>query len=144
MSKTESMEKTYAILPYRIKAAFIDSVVMIALMYGISELFGLFEQVPDIARAIAAIFIFLLYDPLFTSIYGGTIGHSFSGIEVKQQEDITKNISFPAAIARFLCKALLGWISLLTVTGNEKKQALHDLLVKSVVLEEKKETETIV
>ena len=40
------MEKTYAILPYRIKAAVIDGVVMIAFMYGISELFGLFDQVP--------------------------------------------------------------------------------------------------
>lgn len=132
------MEKTYAILPYRIKAAFIDAVVMIAFMYGISELFGLFDQVPNVARVVAAIFIFLLYDPLFTSIYGGTIGHSFAKIEVKRQEDNTKNISFPAAILRFLCKAFLGWISLLTVTGNDKKQALHDLLVKSVVLEEKK------
>lgn len=138
------MEKKFAILPYRIKAAIIDSVVMIAFMYGISELFGLFDQVPNVARAIAAIFIFLLYDPIFTSIYGGTIGHSFSGIEVKRQEDYTKNISFPAAIARFLCKAFLGWISLLTVTGNEKKQALHDLLVKSVVLEETQEEKTIV
>lgn len=131
------MEKTYAILQYRIKAAVIDGVIMIAFMYGISELFGLFEQVHNVARAVAAIFIFLLYDPLFTSIYGGTIGHSFSKIEVKREEDTTKNISFPSAIARFLCKVLLGWISLVTVTGNEKKQAIHDLLVKSVVLEEK-------
>jgi len=132
------MEKTYAILPYRIKAAFIDGIVLVAFMYGISELFALFEQVPNGVRAIAAIFIFLLYDPLFTSIYGGTIGHSFSGIEVKRQENLSKNISFLAAIARFLCKFFLGWISLLTVSGNEKKQALHDLLVKSVVIEEVK------
>jgi len=58
------MEKRYAILPYRIKAAFIDAVVMIAFMYGISELFGLFEQVPNAARVVSAIFIFLSYDPL--------------------------------------------------------------------------------
>jgi len=73
--------------------AFIDAIVLVTFMYGTSDIFGLFEQVPDVVRAIAAIFIFLLYDPLFTGVYGGTIGHSFSGIEVNNKIISTK--TFP-------------------------------------------------
>ncbi|MCB0456661.1 MAG: RDD family protein, partial [Flavobacteriaceae bacterium] len=67
--------------------------------------------------------------------YGGTIGHSYSGIGVRRDDDSDKNISLPSAIVRFIIKLLLGWISLLTVTGNEKRKAIHDFIVKSVVLE---------
>ena len=81
--------------------------------------------------------LFILYDPLFISIYGGTIGHSYSNINVKSEKEVTKNISFVMAVIRFLIKTSLGWISLLTVTSNSKKQALHDLVAKSIVLETK-------
>jgi len=37
-------------------------------------------------------------------------------------------------LVRFLAKVGLGWLSLLTVTGNEKKMAIHDYLAQSVVL----------
>ncbi len=131
------MERNYAILPDRIKAVFIDAIVIVAGMYAISEIFGLFESVPNIVRIIAAVFIFILYDPFFTSKYGGTIGHSYSKICVKRDSDTTKNISFPIAIVRFLLKTSLGWLSLLTVTSSDKKKAIHDLIANSVVLEDK-------
>ena len=132
------MERNYALLPDRVKAVIIDSIVIIAMMYGVSELFALFETVPDIFRIIAAVFIGLLYDPIFTSIYGGTIGHSYSNITVKRANDPNKNITFPFALLRFILKTFLGWISLLTVTSNKQKRAIHDLVANSIVLEEQK------
>jgi len=129
------MQKKYARLPDRVKAAVIDSIVIVAAMYLTSEIFALFEHVPNSIRISAAILLSILYDPIFTSSFGGTIGHSKSKIEVKRESDTTKNISFPLALIRFLLKATLGWLSLLTVTGNEKRKAIHDLAVNSVVLE---------
>lgn len=129
------MSKTYAILPDRIKAVVIDSVIVVAAMYGVSEAFTLFEDVPDAVRIVSFVFVFILYDPLFTSLNGGTIGHTFSNIGVRQQNNLDKKIAFPSAVLRFLVKSFLGWLSLLTVTSNDKKKAIHDLVVNSVVIE---------
>ncbi|GAB5473945.1 MAG: hypothetical protein Mars2KO_20440 [Maribacter sp.] len=128
-------EKNYAQLPDRVKAAVIDSILLIAAVYLISEIFAQFETVPQFVRITAFVLIFICYDPIFTSVYGGTIGHSYAGISVKKDRNRNKNISFFAALLRFVFKASLGWISLLTVTGNEKKKAIHDLVAGSVVLE---------
>jgi len=133
------MPISYALLPDRVKAAVIDSIILVAMMYGISELFALFENVPQSFRITAFILVFLLYDPLLTSIYGGTIGHSFSNILVKNEDEPSKNISFSLAVLRFVVKLFLGWISLLTVTSNKKRKAIHDFVAKSIViLEESK------
>lgn len=128
------MQPTYATLPDRVKAAVIDGFLLIGAMYGISEILASFNNVPNYVRIILAVLIFLIYDPFFTSFYGGTIGHSYSNIEVKKLSDYNDKISFPIALIRFLAKAGLGWLSLLTVVGNEKKMAIHDYLAQSVVL----------
>lgn len=129
------MKRNYARLSERVKAAVIDAIVIIASSYGISELFLLFDDVPQFISVGAFVLVFLVYDPILTSIYGGTIGHSKSGITVKRESNPEKNILFPAAVIRFVCKVVLGWLSLLTVTGNPKRKAIHDHFVGSVVLE---------
>ena len=128
-------EEKYATLPIRVKAAVIDGIILIALSYLISEIFSSFDTIPQYIRIISFVFIFILYDPLFTSIYGGTIGHSYSGIRVKRESDSSKNILFPFALLRFVVKFFLGWISLLTTSMNPKKKAIHDFVVGSIVLE---------
>ena len=129
------METEYARLFDRVKAAVMDSIVIIAAMYAITEIFTLFENIPDYARIIAAVFIFVLYEPIFVNRFGGTIGHSFNNISVKKDRNIDENISFPIALIRFLIKVLLGWISLLTITANKKGKAIHDFVANSVVIE---------
>jgi len=118
----------------RIKAITADGVMVVVFMFVASYIFSLFKTVPDNARIIAFVFIFLLYDPLFTSIFGGTIGHMIIGIRVKRQSDEKKNILFPLAILRYIVKVSLGWVSLLTVSANAKRKAIHDYLVGSVVV----------
>ena len=118
----------------RFKAIAADGALVIVLMFAAAYVFSLFETVPDNARILAFVLIFILYDPLFTSIFGGTIGHMMIGIRVKRASDETKNILFPLAIIRYIVKAGLGWISLLTVSGNPKRRAIHDYLVGSVVV----------
>jgi len=123
----------------RIKAIMTDGIVIVVYMFVASYIFSLFESVPDNARIIAFVFIFLLYDPIFTSLFGGTIGHMMLGIRVKRESDEQKNILFHKAIPRYLVKVLLGWVSLLTVSGNKKRKAIHDFLVGSVVVYAKSE-----
>ena len=64
------------------------------------------------------LFIFLVYDPFFTSIFGGTVAHFINKIRVKREKAESKNILFPLALIRYVFKTLLGWVSLLTITGN--------------------------
>jgi uncharacterized RDD family membrane protein YckC len=118
----------------RVKAIVTDSVVILLFILITTYVFALFENVPDNAKIIAFVFIFILYDPIFTSTFGGTIGHMMLGIRVKRESNEKRNIILPFAIVRFIVKASLGWISLLTVTGNEKRKAIHDYLVGSVVV----------
>jgi len=118
----------------RVKAIVTDGVVIILFILAATYVFSLFENVPVNAKIIAFVFIFILYDPIFTSSFGGTIGHMIVGIRVKRENNEKKNILFPLAIVRFIVKAFLGWISLLTVTGNVKSRAIHDYLVGSVVI----------
>ncbi len=127
-------KQKYPGVSIRVKAVVTDSIILVVFMVGVAALFERFENVPDIARILAFVFIFLLYDPLFTSAFGGTFGHMIFGIKVKRDKNQDKNILFPLAVVRYVIKALLGWISLLTVSGNKKGKAIHDIVVKSVVI----------
>jgi uncharacterized RDD family membrane protein YckC len=106
-------------------------------MFILACVFSNFENRADNARIIAFLFVFGLYDPLFTSAFGGIIGAMVLGIRIKKENNHKRNIVFPLAIIRFLTKASLGWISLLTVSGNEKRKAIHDYIAGSVVVNRK-------
>ncbi len=128
------MENTLPGVLDRVKAAFMDGIVIVLMMVAAKYAFSGFENVNDTFRAAVFIFIFVIYDPLFTSLFGGTLGHAANGICVKQDINHGKNINFLFALLRFATKFLLGWISLLTISTNDKRKAIHDHLVGSMVL----------
>ena len=133
---TSALNQTvYAGVALRVKALCVDTLVLIIMMMVFSALFSAFEYVPDGLRIAAMVFIFLLYDPLFTSFSGATLGQRLFGLRVRKETDTTQKIIFPLALIRFLVKATLGWISLLTVQASAQRKAIHDLLVGSVVVE---------
>ncbi|WP_282042161.1 RDD family protein [Winogradskyella flava] len=128
------MINDYPSLQLRIKAAVTDFIILVFAMYCTSELLNCFDNVPTSLRIYLFVFYFVLYEPLLVSCFGNTLGHYFSDIKVKQELNNEKNMSFPLALLRFTIKSLLGWLSLLTITSSEKRQAIHDSLVKSVVI----------
>ena len=128
-------EMKYGTLINRVKAAIVDSLLIMGLVLIVSTILSKFENVPDFVRVILFILIFILYDPLLTSTIGATIGHLFLGLRIRRSNDEDRKIIFPIAIVRFILKALLGWISLLTITVIKKKKAIHDLVAGSVVLQ---------
>ncbi len=134
------MAKNYAPLPTRIKAVIIDGIALIILMYSFTEVLSLFDSIPNFVRILVFVFLFLLYEPLLLCIFGATIGHFFNDIVVKRIDDDKKNLNLPIAIIRSVLKVLLGWVSLLTVTGSENKQAIHDIVAKSIVIPYQKAT----
>ena len=128
-------EMKYATLLNRVKAAIVDFLVLMGLGLVVSTILSKFVNVPDFVRVILFILIFILYDPIFTSTIGATLGHLFLGLRVRRSNNEDKRIIFPIAIVRFILKALLGWISLLTIAVVKKKKAIHDLIAGSVVLQ---------
>jgi uncharacterized RDD family membrane protein YckC len=133
------MKNTYATLFDRVKAACVDSVILIAGMYTASEIFSLLENVPSYLRIVVFALIFVFYDPFFTSRYGATIGHSIVSIKVRRGSESEKNLSFFKALLRFVVKVTLGWISLLSIILNKKSKAIHDFAANSIVVELNKE-----
>ncbi|WP_299130064.1 RDD family protein [uncultured Winogradskyella sp.] len=128
------MNNNYARLQSRIKAAVIDGIILMALMYCTSELLNSIENVNPSVRMYLFILYVVLYEPLLVSVFGSTLCHYYSDIKVRQEKNNSKKMSFPLAFVRFIIKSLLGWLSLLTITGSEKHQAIHDSIVKSFVL----------
>jgi uncharacterized RDD family membrane protein YckC len=118
----------------RIKAVLFDVCILIAMMFVATSVLSAFENVPEAFRIGIFLFVFIVYDPLLTSVNGATLGHMIVGICVRRASDETKKISFIMAILRYIVKASLGWISLLTVAGNERRKAIHDMFVNSVVV----------
>ena len=130
------MKIVYATLQSRIKAAVIDGIILIVLMYSTTEILKYFEDVPSSLRMYLFILFFIFYEPILVSIFGSTAGHYYSDIKVKRANNMNKNMIFPLALLRFILKYVLGWLSLLTVTSTEKRQAIHDKVVNSVVIED--------
>ncbi|MBT30882.1 MAG: RDD family protein [Thalassobius sp.] len=131
----------YPSLLNRIKATVADSFVMVLLIVLFTYIFTLFGDIPDNVKMIVVLFIFVFYDPILISLLGGTIGHMIFGLRVRSVKNPQKKIIFPIALLRFILKGLLGWISLLTITGDEKKRAIHDMAANSVVVFYTKEEE---
>ncbi len=127
----------YAGVLDRVKAVTADSLIIVLFLIIFTYLFESIGNVTDNARKMALIFIFILYDPIFVSLFGGTIGHMAIGLRVKREKNPERNIIFPLALVRFIVKALLGWVSLLSISGNEKKKAIHDIIVESIVIYKK-------
>lgn len=123
---------TYPSLLTRVKAITIDSILMVLLMFAISDVFSRLDHVPTYLRILAFLFVFFLYDPWLTSARGGTIGHKFMKLKVTKI-DSDEHLSFKGAFVRSSIKALLGWLSLFTVGKSKQKQAIHDIVVGSVV-----------
>jgi uncharacterized RDD family membrane protein YckC len=90
-------------------------------------------RTPDYMRVCAMISV-LFYDPIFTSLFGGTIGHFLLGIRVKKADSEIENISFSEALSRFIVKILLGMFSFITINSHKRKRAIHDLAAGSIVI----------
>lgn len=130
--ETEVIRGDLPDLIVRVKAIFLDTLFIVVLMAVFSSLFETMDYEGEKLRVYALLLI-LLYDPAMVSL-GGRIGHRLMKLRVRRFSDESKNPIFPIAIIRFLGKSFLGWLSLITVSSNKSKRAIHDLISNSIVV----------
>ena len=127
------MEPKYPLLTERVQSTFIDSMLLIVLMFITSIVLDKFDNTPDWVRIVLFFGIWAIYEPLCTTL-GFTLGNYIKGIRVRQFKDTSKHINFLQAFVRYVLKLLLGWISFLTIHSNPERQAIHDAAVSSVMI----------
>lgn len=118
----------------RVKAQVADGAMIVLFLFGITLLFSAFDNVPDEARMVSSIFIFVLYNPLMITFFGGTIGHKMIDLKVVRKPNPDQYPNIFKSILRFLIKGTLGIISLLTIFTDNKNKAIHDILSGTIVL----------
>lgn len=123
-------------LNLRVKAMFIDMVIVIALMYIASLILNLLQIESGTVRASVLALVFL-YEPIAVS-FGSTFGQALMGLRVSQyntlkESNVTKNIGIGLSLIRYAAKLLFGFISLLTIHSSAYGQALHDKVSASIV-----------
>ena len=125
---------TYPALIKRVQSIFIDTVFIVGLMFAFSAILSSFEHVPDWLRMSVFILIWVVYEPLCVTL-GCTVGNYIIGLRVRNNSNINERIDIIRAVIRYGLKVMLGWISFVTIHSNDKKRAIHDLAVGSVMIQ---------
>jgi len=123
----------YPLLSDRVQSTFIDTIVIVVLMFVFASWLDRYDNAPDWIRIALFFGLWAIYEPLAISL-GGTIGNYLKGIRVRNHEATEKKINFFQAFLRYLLKITLGWISFLTIHTNKEKRAIHDLAAGSVMI----------
>ena len=127
------MTEKYPQIIDRIQSTFIDTILIVILMFVFASILDRYENAPDWVRIAMFVGIFIAYEPLCMSL-GFTLGNYIKGIRVRKNWDTTKRINIFQAIIRYPVKILLGWISFLTIGADPKRRAIHDLVSGSVMI----------
>lgn len=127
------MKEEYPLLTDRIQSTFIDTILIVLLMFISGSILDRYENVPDWVRISVFAGLFIVYEPVCMT-FGSTLGNYLKGIRVRKDSDSTKRINLLQAIVRYPIKFFLGWISFLTIHSNPKKRAIHDLVAGSVMI----------
>lgn len=123
----------YPSLSERVQSTFIDTIIIVVLMFSFSAILEKYDDAPDWVRIALFAGVFLVYEPVCTSL-GCTIGNYIKGIRVRRFADTTKRINIFQAVVRYVLKLILGWISFLTMHSNTEKRAIHDFAAGSVMI----------
>ena len=127
----------YPRLVRRVRAAVIDSIILIAAFFMTAMGVSTLEIHGGFKLALVA-FVILALEPGLVSITGATIGHHLMGLKV-QHATRKANLGIFRATVRFSVKALFGLPSLIFVLITKRHQAIHDLFAKSLVIFENPE-----
>jgi uncharacterized RDD family membrane protein YckC len=127
------MEIYYPNFNRRVKAALVDSLIFALLTVLIVPILAGINSIPDWLRIILILSPFFILEPVLVSYTGGSPGHHLFKTRIRNIESDT-NIGILSATVRFLFKLLLGLLSLFFILFTKKHQAIHDLVVKSIVV----------
>ena len=123
----------YPELGIRYRSIFIDTLVMVLLMFLASWLFSAWDNAPDEARMTAFVLIWGVYEPLANTL-GGTVGNRLMKVAVRRFADETRRPNLVQSCMRYAVKLALGWLSFFTMGSNQKRRAIHDFASGTVVV----------
>jgi uncharacterized RDD family membrane protein YckC len=128
----DAVPQYYPSIPARIKAGEIDALILIAILFVlISAYVAIGHETPAIIFICIA--LSLLYEPVFLSWRGQTLGHKVMGIRII--DSVTRgNISFSKSIARFVLKAVFGIVSVIWAFFEQRQQFFHDRMTRSLAV----------
>lgn len=92
-----------------------------------------------VSKVLSVLVPVLMLEPVLVAIFGFTIGHYVTGLKVTKLDGVSR-IGFGAALVRFVLKTLLGAWSLVSMLTTQKRQAVHDVLTRSLVLNRSPDT----
>lgn len=131
LTEEEKEPFDYPYLLTRVKASFIDGVLLAIILIGLLAI----TSNQDNRLFVAMIFcvIAVLYEPILLTLNSATLGHTIMNIKVVNIKDRNK-INMLQGFLRIITKFLLGWLSFLTINFNHKHRAIHDYISSSVVI----------
>ncbi|HEY3486459.1 MAG TPA: RDD family protein, partial [Gammaproteobacteria bacterium] len=117
----------------RVQGAFIDGVVIPMTAIGSVVILSYAGVESGYLKVGAAAFFILLLEPVAVSLTGGSVGHHFVGMRVRRlSEDSRLNLAM--ALVRFLVKTAVGIPAFFVAFLTRRRQGLHDLIARSVVV----------
>lgn len=130
---TVTEQADYPPLSDRVQSTFIDTILIVILMFVFASIINKYEDVPSWVRIILFVGLWGIYEPLCTTL-GATLGNYLKKIRVRKVGAYSDRISFFQSFIRYLLKITLGWISFLTIHSNKERRAIHDFAAGSVMI----------
>ena len=128
-----SGEVFYPRLVRRVRAYLIDQMVLLALFAAWLLLLPWMEGFTSAQRIFALMAPIWLAEPCLVSLTGATIGHHLMRLRIRDAR-ADRNLGFFRATLRAVLRLMLGWLSVLFILVTRRRQALHDVLLGSVVV----------
>jgi len=139
INKRSKLENKYSGFWLRFVATIIDGIVWLPLTFLMPRIMSS-TRVPVIQEVIIIILIYTILDAIYEIIltykFGGTVGKLLLGIKIVDENN--KNITLGKSVGRYFSKYLsflILCIGFLMIAFDNKKQGLHDKMVKSYVID---------
>jgi uncharacterized RDD family membrane protein YckC len=117
----------------RTQSTFIDTILIVILMFVASLALEQVSDPPDWIRIVLFFCLWGIYEPVCTTL-GCTFGNYCKKIRVRKVNDTSRRINILQAFVRYILKFALGWLSFLTMHANTKRRAIHDFAAGSVMI----------
>lgn len=122
----------YPRLVRRVRAALIDSVITVFIIFSWWLSLPLVVDYPAAIKFAYPLTAWFILDPLLVWRLGGTPGHYIMNLRVQCSRN-AHNLGLLRAVLRSLLKILTGWWSFIFVLMTRRHQAFHDVLTFSIV-----------
>jgi uncharacterized RDD family membrane protein YckC len=133
MVETIPAAEVYPRLLRRLQGVFIDGLVIPLAAIGVLVALTYAGVESAWIKVLCPLLVIFLLEPVAVSATGGSIGHHIVGLRVRK-ERIDERIDLLSAVVRVVVKTLFGLPAFFVALVSRKRQALHDIVVKSIIV----------